>query len=263
MHLAFEIDVSDACDQSKVFKTTTVELDFLMRTFGEAAVSYCPEFCSSEFILEFSKFYFNQSFQDKSEDFTKIKNKLKLEHGKETEEIKVIRNCFIENKTDVINAILSSAEHMCSSKIKDTLLIDFGHKGNYFTSSLFMPFVFSFDTDKKKIVHWPVAGPMNLNCRIIKHEIVNDLNRKIMAGEFQATSEISYAVPFKIVESEGVPAGDERGEVGSLFSEQSPEKPEFKNLSALHLESDDFVPLFQLFYVSFLINCLVLLNCSL
>lgn len=250
MHLPLEIDVSECVDNSKLFKTTTFELNFLMRTFSEAAVSSCDDCYSSQFVLEFSKFYFYQSFQDDSEDFTKIKNNLKLDQGKESEDIKAIRSCFTENKTIVTKTMFSSATSMASNQHGDTSLYEFGHKGNYFTLSLFMPFVFVFDEKENKIVHWPVAGPMNFNCRIIKHQFIKELNKKIMADDFNTSSEMSFAVPFKIDQS-AASSGDASGDLGTLFSDVRPVKPEFENLRAVPLESDDFVPLFRLFFVSF------------
>lgn len=227
-----------------------------MRTFSEAALSPCSDCYSKEFVLDFSKFYYHQCFEDLSSKFKKIKTSLKLKTDKADEDIKFIRNCFKAKTTSVKEDVFRDQKEMVLKSQKDTPMYECGHEATYLTASLFMPFVFFFNKEKqeKKLVHWPVAGPTDFNCRIIKHDIVEDLNKKIMTEDLCSSShEMSFVVPFKIECSSEASEDAGSTKMSSLFSDVRLEKPEYKNMRAIHLELDDFGPLYRIFYVSVVI----------
>ena len=194
-----------------------------------------------------------------SRDFISFQPKLKLDVGKETEELETIREYPDVNKQNLKKIMSDNQNFIDGIQLKDDYLLEGAHQCTYLVSSLFMPFLFSFIKDEKKLVHWPVAGPVNFNCRIIKHEIINELNTKIMSTKLH-TNELSYVVPYKMdaVSDENSRDG-ESSKMSSLFSDTCQERPELKNLCAVFLESSDFIPLFKLLYVSFCLNFFKLL----
>ena len=258
IHLPFKIEVAK---DVKHFDTTVFELDFLIRLFSDASLFPLDDCHSREFVLEFSKFYAFQCHSDLSSEFSSFQSNLKLDDGKEAEELKTIRQCPIENKQNLKKIISDNQTFFNNMQIEDDNLLMGSQFCTYLVLSLFMPFLFSFVKDENKLVHWPVAGPMRFNCRIIKHEIINTLNNQIMKSQMNA-NELSHVVPHKICVTSAensLNSIDASSKMSSLFSDTLKERPEFKNLRAVFLESNDFIPLLKLFHVSFCLNILTLL----
>ena len=92
-----------------------------MRTFSEAALSPCSDCYSKEFVLDFSKFYYHQCFEDLSSKFKKIKTSLKLKTDKADEDIKFIRNCFKAKTTSVKEDVFRDQKEMV---LKSEMVID-------------------------------------------------------------------------------------------------------------------------------------------
>lgn len=225
-------------DNTKILKTTIFELNFLICLFSEASLFPLSDCYSSEFILEFVKFYFYQSFEDKSVN-------VKLKQNDVDVRINNINKRLEKKMHD-----LSNDMHQLANVIDDTSKNDIDVNAlqcytNPLILSLFMPFVFFFDKKEKKIVHWPVAGP-NLNIRKIKHEKIIQMNDSIMRNDYNGESETSYGVPFKI-DYKTESSDDATQNVDCLFTDHCPEKPEFKNLCAAQLSLQDFQDFFQLF----------------
>lgn len=248
MHAPFKIFVTKEKKDEEAFKTTLFELNFLMQIFSGASLSPYPEDLG-KYVLEFSKFYFYLSFEDKSENFTKIKtDHLMIKESESVEAVKQIKGFITCQRSNVVKKVKNLGS-ISKVELDDVESYFIAHRPRNLILSLFIPFVFFFDEKEQKIVHWPVAGPKNFNCRVIKHYLVKKLQHNMMKGMLNTSSEMAYSVPFKMV-STSESDGNADSNIGSLFIDSRSTKPEFNNVRGTYSTSKDFEPLFQLFYVS-------------
>ena len=110
-----------------------------------------------------------------------------------------IQNHFKQNTSQVSLTVESSLREymMMLETDKPDLLKLIWPNAHALTSSFFMPFVLFFDEETQKLIHWPVAGPVGFNCRIIKHEILEKLNKCLKREGTVGSGEPAFIVPFK------------------------------------------------------------------
>ena len=175
-----------------------------------------------------------------------------IEKGDKADEtIKWLRKCFDENLETILQSLGTAIKEMGKAD-DDSPLHSILLQESHFSSSLFMPFML-FLNKEKQMDHWPVAGPIEFNCRIIKHGILDELREKILKQKLSTSSqENCYVVPFKIDNSSVESKDVEFARMNSLFADMREEKPEHDDIRSVNLEVNDFVPLFKRMHVSFL-----------
>ena len=220
-----------------------------MHMFCDAALAL-HDYATKDFVLQFSRFYYHQCYKDDSPLYEGIKEKLKFDEEKGNDSMNRIKGHFTNVTTTAINAVLA---HLKEGSLGDdgNLIKLVGNNGSSLTSSFFMHFVFFFDDVKKSLIHWPVSGPVGFNCRIIKHDLLDNLNKRLQTEKDVGASESAYIVPFKVTaENSPGPGSNASAYMCSMFSEMNPSKPEFEHLRASVLESNEIIAALKIFIVS-------------